>query len=184
MLKQKSLFSMMYERVCVSVRIAYNMNTNHIGVYTGRSYCGKYYDEHHAEIAERGRKYRVEHHEEKLARDREYYSTHRKEAAAYRVVHRARIGKNNQKYRMENQDRIRSLRRTSHNNPERKRRNYIRIRDRYHVKLSGVCSVCNLRKDTERHHLWYPDIFDPNAVIEVCKDCHRDIENEKYLKSI
>lgn len=155
--------------VATVVKLAFNTSTEHITISSGFR--------NHA-------KYRAEHHEEKVRYNREYGRTHRKERALYRLCHRVEIGEYNHKYRVENQDKITALGKASQDNPERKRRTYVRNRDRYHIKLTGVCSICRMLNDTERHHLWYPDIFDPNAVIEVCKKCHYAIESENYLKSI
>jgi hypothetical protein len=48
----------------------------------------------------------------------------------------------------------------------------IRKRDQQNIPLIGVCSICGAKDvETSRHHLYYPQKFDPNAVIEVGDEC-------------
>ena len=169
MIKGKSIFCTTLEGASTVVHLSFNTSTEHITISSGFHNFAKY---------------RAENHEKRLINDREYSRTHRVEKALYRANHRKEISEYNQRYHAENQDKIKALSKTSNENPERKRRNYIRNRDRYHIELTGICSRCGLQKDTERHHLWYPDVFDPDAVIEVCKECHEEIEHENYMISI
>lgn len=61
----------------------------------------------------------------------------------------------------------------------------IRKRDQGHIKLTGVCVVCGAKKvETSRHHLYYPRMFDRNAVIEVCDECDDKIHGREDSESL
>ena len=61
-----------------------------------------------------------------------------------------------------------------------------RIRKRDHrIPLTGVCERCGATGvNTTRHHLWYTQEFDPNAVIEVCDECDDKIHGREDAESL
>lgn len=61
----------------------------------------------------------------------------------------------------------------------------IRKRDQQIIPLTGVCERCHAKGvPTSRHHLWYPQKFDPNAVIEVCGECDGKIHGREDSESL
>jgi 5-methylcytosine-specific restriction endonuclease McrA len=61
----------------------------------------------------------------------------------------------------------------------------IRKRDQNRIRLTGTCSRCGATDvDTSRHHLWYSQEFDPNAVIEVCDECDDKIHGREDAESL
>ena len=61
----------------------------------------------------------------------------------------------------------------------------IRKRDQRNIPLTGVCEICGANGvETTRHHLWYPQKFDPNAVIEVCDECDDKIHDREDSEQI
>lgn len=61
----------------------------------------------------------------------------------------------------------------------------IRKRDQRNIPLTGVCAVCGAKDvETSRHHLYYPQKFDPNAVIEVCDECDDKIHGREDSEQI
>lgn len=66
--------------------------------------------------------------------------------------------------------------------PGEKRR--IRRRDQSRIKLKGRCEVCGQKVATSRHHLWYPEDFDRNAVIEVCDQCDEKIHDREDMEKL
>lgn len=60
----------------------------------------------------------------------------------------------------------------------------IRKRDQ-RIPLTRVCSVCGAKDVvTSRHHLYYPQKFDPKAVIEVCDECDDKIHGREDAESL
>ena len=73
--------------------------------------------------------------------------------------------------------------------PTRKQKTAIRKRDAKKIKLTGVCSVCNKRARTSRHHLFYDiEKFNRGAIIEVCDECdtkiHQRDETDYWVKEL
>lgn len=61
----------------------------------------------------------------------------------------------------------------------------IRKRDQHQIQLTGVCERCGAKGvPTSRHHLWYPQEFDPCAVIEVCDKCDDKIHDREDAESL
>jgi len=57
-------------------------------------------------------------------------------------------------------------------NPERRRKERIRSRDRKRYPKKGKCFLCGLYCTTELHHLYYPDRYDYDAILELCAEHH------------
>lgn len=61
-------------------------------------------------------------------------------------------------------------------NPIRVRKEKIRRRDRRRFKKRLVCNVCNEISNTQIHHWYYSDVYDPRSMIEVCERCHKVLD--------
>jgi len=45
-------------------------------------------------------------------------------------------------------------------------------------RSGGVCERCRVNRSTERHHLWYGPGHDPKQLLDVCHECHCQLEGK------
>ena len=62
------------------------------------------------------------------------------------------------------------------NHPVRVRKEQIRKRDRRKFKKRLVCTICGEICNTQIHHWYYSDVYDPRSIIEVCDRCHKILD--------
>jgi hypothetical protein len=67
-----------------------------------------------------------------------------------------------------------SKKRSTH--PARVRKERIRKRDRKRFHKRMVCTICGEIDNTQIHHWYYSDIYDPRSIIEVCDRCYKILD--------